>query len=280
MRLTITFIIAALLAAEAYGWTPEPCSAAQLAGRARFEAHMRTAQPGDAVYVPKPFPKTDAELITDFLYQAKVAADAPEDQMTASGQHALAAAMRNGTLHIGIVREANWRNHRCARYRSGETVYLLRIYDVTSAVEIARATIEASGLLNAIMYPLDRTVPIWSTPFLTLPEGERVLRAHVGSVTDVQFATTYGTVGCDEWMPCVTGRVVGSGGYALVSHTGVYVLNDRSRKIDQTVTSSDRASIEQAAHAFETMVRTLPRNEALTTTGGTAFVVAAKIADR
>jgi hypothetical protein len=281
MKILMNLAIAALLAKQGFAWNPVTCNGNDLTGRARFEAFMRAAKPTDAVYIPKPFPRNNDEVIENFLHQAQAKVNRSSAPFLEPGQRALRQAMEKGTLHIGVVREANWRNYRCSSYRSGETVYLLRLYDTASGTEIARSTIEESGLMNAIMYPLDRAAPVWSKPLLTLPEAERLLSSAVGKVVDVQYATSYGTIGCDEWLPCVTSRLVGHDGYAIISYNGIYTFDAGSRRIDQSAGSAkDKAAVERSVRSFEKVLHSLGPHEGLTTVGSNYDVIATKVADR
>lgn len=282
VKILMTVALAALVGNQALGWNPEVCNGNDFAGRARFEALMRAAKPGDPVYVPKPFPHNNDDVIQDFYHQAQDQVSMPSATFLEPGQSVLRRAMDRGTLHIGIVREANWRNYRCALYRSGETVYLLRLYDTQTGGEIARATIEESGLMNGIMYPLDRTAPIWSRPLLTLPAAEQLLNSAVGKVVDVQYTMSHGTIGCDEWLPCVAGRLVGHEGYAIVSYNGIYTFDVASRRIDQSAasTTNDKKSIEAAARSFENVLHSLGPHEGLTTVGRNYHVIVTKVGDR
>jgi hypothetical protein len=281
MRILINLAFAALLANQAFAWNPEVCSANELAGRGQFQAYMRAAKPGDPMYVPNPFPRNDREVLDDFLLQAKDKVRRRSAPFLEQGQRALKRAIDNDTLHIGVVRETNWRNYRCVSYRSGEIVYLLRLYDTETATEIARATLEESGLMNGIMYPLDRTAPIWSTPLLTLPQAEQLLNAAVGKVTDLQYAMSHGTIGCDEWLPCVAGRIAGRDGYAIVSYNGIYTIDAGSRRIDQSALSAkDKAAVASSARAFNSLLNSLGPHEGLTTLGSNYDVIATKVAER
>jgi hypothetical protein len=260
--------VVALQSARLFASNPEVCSADDFARRAQFEAHMRTQHPGDPVYTPKPFPKNNAAIVEDFMQQVQVFLSGTKPPLIENGRRALAQAINQGSLHIGIVREANWRNFRCMHYRSGETIYLLRLYDTTSATEVARVSMEESGLINGIMYPTDRSNPFWSKPLPTLPEGERLLTATVGPVVDVQYAATYGTIDCDELMPCVVGKLAGREGYAFLSRSGIYQFDESSRRVDRRL----RAKRESPQASKP--------NERVTSLGGTYDVVATKVADR
>jgi hypothetical protein len=261
-------VMAALQSVRLFASNPETCSVDDFAGRGRFEAHMRTQHPSDPVYTPKPFPSNNAAIIEDFQQQVQVFLNGPKPPLIEGGRRALAQAIDQGTLHIGIVREANWRNFRCAHYRSGETVYLLRLYDTTAATEVARVSMEESGLINGVMYPTDRSNPFWSKPLPTLLEGETLLTAAVGPVLDVQYATSYGTIDCDELMPCIVGKLAGRDGYAFLSRSGIYEFDADSRRVDRRFSAKNQV---------------LPRlkpNERVTSLGGTNDVVVTKVADR
>jgi hypothetical protein len=262
------FVAVAFQSVRLLASNPEVCGADDLAGRGQFEAHMRTQQPGDPVYTPKPFPKNNAEIVEDFLQQVQVFLNGTKPPLIEGGRRALAQAISQRTLHVGIVRESNWRNFRCTQYRTGETIYLLRLYDTMTATEVARVAMEESGLINGVMYPTDRANPFWSKPLPTLPEGETLLRAAVGPVVDVQYAASYGSVDCDELMPCVVGKLAGREGYALLSRSGIYEFDAASRRVDRRYS---------ARH------QNLPArkpNERITSVGGTYDVVVTKVAER
>ena len=260
--------MAALQSVRLLASNPESCSVDDFAGRGRFEAHMRTQRPGDPVYTPKPFPKNDAAVIEDFLQQVQVFLNRPRPSLIEGGRRALAQAIDQGALHIGIVRISNWKNFRCWNYRSGETIYLLRLYDTTTATEVARATMEESGLIDGVMCPTDRSNPVWSKPLPTLPQGETLLTAAVGPVVDVQYAASYGTIQCDEWMPCVVGKLAGRDGYAFLSRSGIYEFDAENRRVDRSF--SARFQFRPA----------LKPNERVTSLGATYDVVVTKVADR
>src|SRR5689334_23653641 len=70
----VRYFLAALLflsafTAPASAWSVAPCDAATLAKRAAFAARVRSAKPGDPVYVRLPFPKTNDEVIADLTEQ-------------------------------------------------------------------------------------------------------------------------------------------------------------------------------------------------------------------
>lgn len=261
-------VMAALQSARLFASNPEICSVDDFAGRGRFEAHMRTQRPGDAVYTPKPFPKNDAAVIEDFLQQVQMLLRGPKPPLIEGGRRALAQAIDQGTLHIGIVRISNWKNFRCWNYTSGETIYLLRLYDTTTATEVARATMEESGLIDGVMCPTDRSNPVWSKPLPTLPQGETRLTAAVGPVVDVQYASNHGTIQCDEWMPCVVGKLAGRDGYAFLTRSGIYKFEADSRRVDRRFSAR-----------FEFRPSLKP-NERVASLGGTYDVVVTKVADR
>jgi hypothetical protein len=273
MKIAMTIALIALLAPAAFAWNPEVCSANEFANRGQFEAGMRKAKAGDPLFVAKPFPKTNAEVTEDFLQQVAAMVNGPTYPLIERGQRALGHAIEQGSLHIGIVRESNWRNFRCVTRRSGESVYLLRLFDTSGGGEIGRATVEESGLLNGVIYPLDRTAPIWARSLPTLAEGEQILNSVFGKVSDVEYATSYGTVGCDEFMPCIAGRLTSGEGYGFVSYNGIYAFSAANRRIDQRPSVKDKTELDRT-------LKSLAHEEGLTTVGGTYSVIVTKVADR
>jgi hypothetical protein len=262
------FVVTALQSVRLFASNPETCSADDLAGREQFEAHMRAQRPGDPEYAPKPFPKNDAAVVEDFRQQVQFFLKGPKPPLIEGGRRALAQAIDQGTLHIGIVRISNWKSFRCWNYRSGETIYLLRLYDTTTATEVARATMEESGLIGGVMCPTDRSNLVWSKPLPTLAQGEAILTAAVGPVVDVQYAAGYGTIQCDEWMPCVVGKLAGRDGYAFLTRSGIYQFEADSRRVDR----SFKARVEYRP--------ALKPNERMMSLGAAHDVVVTKIADR
>jgi len=127
---------------------------------------------------------------------------------------------------------------------------------------------EESGLVNGVAYPMDRRNPFWSKPLPTLPEAETLLTAAVGPVLDVQYAMTYGTIDCDELMPCVVGRLAGRDGYAFLSRSGIYLFDASSRRVDRRFSARYQA------------LPPLKPNERMTSLGGTNDVVVTKVANR
>lgn len=267
-KMKILLVIGAFQSVRLFASSPEVCSADDLAARGRFEAHMRSQHTGEPVYTPKSFPKDNAAVVEDFQQQVQVFLNGAIDPVTEDGRQALRQAIDHGALHIGIVRASNWRNFRCTNYRSGETAYLLRLYDTTTATEVARVSMEESGLVNGVAYPMDRRNPFWSKPLPTLPEAETLLTAAVGPVLDVQYAMTYGTIDCDELMPCVVGRLAGRDGYAFLSRSGIYLFDAGSRRVDRRFSARYQA------------LPPLKPNERMTSLGGTNDVVVTKVANR
>ena len=155
-------------------------------------------------------------------------------------------------------------------------LHLLRIIDTSAGREIARATVEDSGMLDGVAYPLDRTRPVWSRPIPTLPEADQILGTAVGKVVDLQYVVSYGSIGCDELMPCVAGRMVGNDGYAILSLRGIYVVDAASRRLDRRPTAGPRAPIQEVLKKLGLG----GPNEAVTSLGGAFDVVARKVAER
>jgi hypothetical protein len=127
---------------------------------------------------------------------------------------------------------------------------------------------EENGLIGGVMYPTDRSNLVWSKPLPTLPQGEAILTAAVGPVVDVQYAANYGTIQCDEWMPCVVGKVAGRDGYAFLTRSGIYQFEADSRRVDRSFSAR-----------FEYRPPLKP-NERMASLGGKYDVVVTKVADR
>lgn len=273
-RTALMIAILALFGSQLYAWNPVNCSADDLASRSKLASHMRTSKPDDPVYAPKPFPKNDTEIIEDFYQQVQILLNGSTHPLIEGGKKALRRAIDQAVLHIGIVRESNWQGNRCLRPRAGETLYLLRLYDTTTATEVARATLDESGLINELAYPTDRKNPIWAKPLPLLDEGTKILSAAVGArVLEIQYATSFGTINCDSLAPCIVGKISGRDGYAILSLDGIYTFNTASRRVD-------RGGTPDSLDAFRGELKGLAPHEGMMTIGGKSDVVVTKIAER
>lgn len=275
MKIRMLVWLPLLVTSSVYASNPVLCNAAALSAREHFESQLRTAQPGSTLYIPKPFPINSSEIQEDLVPQVEVFLKNRVPYI-ASGQQQVREAIDLRTLQIGVVREANWHTARCSQSRSREWIYLLRLFDTARGIEIARAIMEENGLLNAIAYPQDRTNPIWSRPISTLPEAESALNRAVGRVFDLQYISSYGSLGCPDLMPCVAGRIAGRDGYAVLAPRGIYTFDAASRRIDRRPSGTSRAEILAGLNRVHPMAP----NEATTSDGGDVDIVATKVAER
>lgn len=85
---------------------------------------------------------------------------------------------------------------------------------------------------------------------------------------NVQYATSYGTIDCDELMPCVVGKLAGRDGYAFLSRSGIYEFDAASRRVDRRFSARYQA------------LPALKPNERVTSVGATYDVVVTKVAVR
>ena len=275
MKIRMLVWLPILITSSVYASNPVLCSAAALSARGHFESQLRTAQPGSPLYIPKPFPINSSEIREDLIPQVEVFLKNRVPYIS-TGQQQVREAIDLLTLHIGVVKEANWHTARCSQSRSREWIYLLRLIDTARGIEIARAIMEENGLLNAIAYPVDRTNPVWSRPIPTLSEAESALNRAVGKVVDIQYISSYGSLGCPDLMPCVAGRIAGGDGYAVLAQRGIYTFDAASRRIDRRPNGTSREEILAGLNR----VHPLAPNEATTSDGGLVDIVATKVAER
>jgi hypothetical protein len=108
---------------------------------------MRKARPESQIYAPKPFPRTDAEVIEDFKYAyGKMMKGMRPDEIERE-EWPLYSALERNSLSFRIIRVENWAPDRCRPDRQRDFLYVLYISDAPGGDEVARAFLNQNGLL-------------------------------------------------------------------------------------------------------------------------------------
>lgn len=203
------------------GWVPIDCSdrpteLRHLWARAgapddaweQRERQSRTAEPGEARYVPHPYPLTRGELLANFEYWYFLRH--PKRPRNRDGKYGWEVydAIRDGRMVYEIMTVVNWGPGRCAPLGYRPHHYLVRLLD-DAGTEVARASLDASGELVA------SGGGGWGHRLedLSSSELEAVMRRHgigapIQAVQRVSLAGIPG--GCSIVLPCVAVRAGGS----------------------------------------------------------------------
>jgi hypothetical protein len=189
-------------------WIPVECKARNEGLRSEFARKVREAKRESHLYVPKPFPRSDADVIEDFKYGYGQMFKGMELSQIPQEDWPLYAAIQKGSLSIRVVRVENWAPDRCSPDQQRDFFYLLHISDSASGQEIARAIVNQSGFLGGWGAPPDPAA-LEGAPFraLAAPPLEEALaqvRARFGlKGAQAQYVTTWGTPQCALPVPCV-----------------------------------------------------------------------------
>lgn len=247
--LTLTLIGTAF--AEAQHWSLEPCPQTGPAaeGRAEYAAAVRSAAPGTPLYIPHPFPKTPAQIFEDLVaFHTMVFEDTPADKLRPE-EARLFTALAENRIRYEVVKVENWTPLRCGRRKERRTWSLLRLFDLESNEELARATVDEVGHVGRLAHRLvEHDLP----PILDLGTAQMALREVAPDARDAQYVATWGTLECDELNPCVAMRD-GSRVYLLDGRSGrLFSFDDGSRRFsfrkDLSVTHRD-ATYREVARA-------------------------------
>jgi len=206
-KLIAILILLTLTGAPATPWTLASCGADNETSWQAFEKAVREAKPGSPIYVPKPFPRDEAEIVEDFVYQLTSILPSSAHDSTTSDEDQVLDSIRSGEARFEILKVTNWTPLRCAEKRKREYYYLLRIYDPETKVEIARAAMNYDGLFEKMQFSNTRTESLPLRPMAELQAAARdVSTLHAVTLGDAQYITTWGTLRCDLLDPCVSFR--------------------------------------------------------------------------
>jgi hypothetical protein len=206
---SVLLFVAMALHSRAEPWkVGVDCSVEDQSKYDRFEQSVRTAAPGSTVYVPKPYPTTDRQVIADFLYQYKnLHWEKADPRKLPQGEVRVLDGILESTVTFDVQRVENWNSTRCGREQRSDFFHLLRIFDAASGAEISRVAIHPSGLWAAKQNFYS------GLPFLQLPNPNEVLRDEVAISYDVsadrgsaQYVVYIGGIVCGFTEPCIAFR--------------------------------------------------------------------------
>lgn len=195
-----------LASAGASAWVPAECPGNPPKQWAVFEEKMRKAIPSSTIYVPRPFPVKDADILEDLKHQYLRAwkttnrADVPKEELP------LLEGLEKENLRYRVEKVANWTPARCLPDRPAQFFYLVRIYQ-ENGEEITRYVLNKSGLWSALQHaPQEAGLKErWKQALPTLPETLTEVKSRYGiQGTAAQYVSTVaGTVRCARTQPCI-----------------------------------------------------------------------------
>ena len=255
------------LAAAAEGWGLADCAPDRAEVWQRSREEMAEAKPGSPIYVPKPFPRSDAEVIEDYLYQySDIWADTKPAEL-APVERRVFEGIEAGALRFEVARVENWTPLRCNTERERKVSYLVRIFDASGA-EIARTALEQSGLFVATATAPETEEAL--APLHGLDQAPELVSSRFNVTGAVpQYVETFGTLRCPVLAPCV----------ALRAGDDVLIL--RGEELFEIRAAAEFLSLSRelaTQEAKEAHLRTLDEaRERLVSLGGDAFAVAQKL---
>jgi hypothetical protein len=261
-RSIVTFAGFLLTALPAAAWHLVPCDATGLARRAAYSAQLRGARPGSPVYAPIPFPKSNADVVTDATEQLVEIYDRPEIKGTTYFRP-LAQAVRRGDYKYEVIRVTNWTPGRCAQTGSGSDTYFIVVIRSQSGIEVARVSVGEQGLFREVAL----VSPSLHVTALTPPNSALATLAAKGiAARDAQYVATTGSLQCDTLRPCVASR--NSSGSYIVRGTETYLLSNGGRIFNNELHTPEKQRQFAAG---------LSADQYWVSIGGDAFVVAKKL---
>ena len=265
------FICPERLAASS--WDLVSCDPSGEPGWRAFERDVRAAKPGSTLYVPKPYPMTDQEVIADYLDQFhslhRVAQDPknmpPNEERTIK-------EIRNGSVSYQVTRIEDWSGMRCGVQHKRDFYYMVRAFEIESGLEITRALIADSGHLTTWM-----NLPA-SAPGQGVEPSARLLPAAATAIDqinrefgiqgmDPEYVTTYGTIDCHSLFPCLAFHEHGLS-YVVYRHE-LFEISLRGPKL---MNGKDVGTWEMNAK----LLPTLTPDERLISLGGPIWTIARK----
>jgi len=274
MRYAATIALTLLAAsAAAQPWTPSPCRGSFEDRWSQYARTLREAEPGSPLYVPKPFPRTDAEVLEDFQYAYTKLWSGTRPEKIPADERALFDGVRTNGLAFRIERVENWTPTRCLPERRRDFHFLLHIDDTRTGVEVGRFVLNQDGRPSG-----------WTTRPASAATADKALRRERPRLeaalqkarsrfgvegSKAQYVATYGDLGCTLVAPCVA--MQSRGASYLLQGNDLFELGPMSRGL-----SLDAVNDPARRLAFERMLD--PGRERLVSVGADRWVVARQLA--
>ncbi|MFL6232720.1 MAG: hypothetical protein ACJ76N_06265 [Thermoanaerobaculia bacterium] len=236
----LTFILGVLAGPAILGaWTLEPCNASgpEAQSRAAFRQALATAAPGSPLYTPHPFPKSQADVVDNFLYYHRNAfSGAPAELPDADRR--FFELLDTGKIRFEMIRVENWNPLRCGPRKERAFYYVVRAFNSSTGEEVLRASVEDNGHVARVRHKPDGgSLP----PVPALADAAGSAQRRLGlRPQQAQYIAAWGTLRCDEVQPCVSFED-GANAYVMAALNGAAVY-----RIDSGARLSFRRDLQPA----------------------------------
>jgi hypothetical protein len=216
-RISANLILAACFAvapafAEGSPWFLDGCDASYQRKADHLRQEMLKAQPGSDVYVPKPFPRTNADVVSDFKEQVRSTFSPQPGEKAPPAIGDLLARLDAGKVRFEVVPVVEWRPERCrSKWGKTDRSFLLRLYDSATGRELSRASIVENGLLSVVGAPgADGKLGMRDHDIETLDAAKGVANQLGLPATGFQYVSMASpSILCQETAPCIAFRASG-----------------------------------------------------------------------
>jgi len=241
-----------------------------------FEQEVRAVKPGATLYVPKPYPTTDAQVIADFLYHFRSLRKAKNSERLAAlplpNDKRVVEGIDQERVSYHVVRVENWTQMRCGWQHKQDFYYVVQVLDVASGEELTRAALDYSGLfVTSINMPTSVPGPVEPSARRLLPAPatamDEVNREFGLQGVDPEYFAAFGTIDCDFIFPCLAFHEHGLS-YVVYRHE-LFEVSTGGPKLMRGKDVGTRAT-------NEALLSTLAPDERLISLGGPVWTVARK----
>jgi hypothetical protein len=276
LSLAFSLLVAVAARSMADPWIPSggECRPEDQPKYDQFDKAVRAASPGSTVYVPKPFPTTDRQVIQDFIYQYKsLHRERADPQKLPRGELPLLNGILESTVNFTVQKAVDWTPVHCGKEQRNDFFYLVRIFDASSGAEISRVTLRANGLWSS------KSNYFSGTPFIPLPDPA-VAMQEVASTYNLQgdspqYIVSLGSIYCPWSAPCLTFRQ-GNDAYIFYSHP----TSESTSGLFKIAGTEPRSVLKPGAHVESVAGFSALRKdgtERLFYLGGTTWTIARKV---
>lgn len=205
------------VAAEGARWFLDSCPPGSAEGAARQKAEMLAAKPDSDVYVPHPFPRSEAEVIANLEYQFLESWRQHPRRKIPDGVWRVVRALTDGGARFEIVPVTDWRPIRCRHgVRQVDFHHVVRVLDARTGEELARIALQENGLLSNFITPAAdarERRPLTAIPSIA---DLRARSAVVAGATDFQYVSIDSPgLHSDELAPAIAFRKEGRALFAM-----------------------------------------------------------------
>jgi hypothetical protein len=214
-----------------HAWTLQACSSQgpDAQSRAAYRRALEAAAPGTALYTPHLFPKSEADVIEDFVYYHRNAfSDMPPAAMPTPDRHFF-ELLDAGKIRFEVFQVENWDLLRCGPRKERAFYHIVRAFDRTTGDELLRASVEDNGHVSRVRHrPLEAPL----RPIASLAQVTASARSRFGlQPSNAQYVAAWGTVRCDEVDPCVAFKQGAEVFLATPAAEAVYRLEAASSRL-------------------------------------------------